>query len=417
MGRLDEQAKKRIVELRKAGLSFRKIKKVLELNNIRVTPQAVYLFLKRKNIEPEQVAGFSVPLAAGGGRKADGERTAWEEQQLWNLLHENGPDLSKHRDPQTSERQHDPSLRSSAQPAGCARSPESLDSKEGIKIVSVTSLYEDSQQFGKASAPMGPPLRVQLQAQPQPKSSDCAVSSGNQPSMSASRPTSGLPVQAPPPNQLNSRGRAPFALPRNPALIVRKKIVDRAIHLQKKVTIQNGHSVSSSAAVLPFLVEVQSSGQTPRITQTALPPSRILNAYVKDVSTQTETAALSCAHNNSSPLWNGQILTSPHSTGVSSQVLTEKLEAVHSGVQKLTQALNAIAERQRCMERQQEQQQRFQQEVLMTLQQLSSTLSHSQVPTLGHSQPSRSQNCIPYGNMPDPTPAMPSFGEFKMELL
>nr|XP_033819001.1 uncharacterized protein LOC117369105 isoform X2 [Geotrypetes seraphini] len=372
MGRLDEQAKKRIVELRKAGLSFRKIKKVLELNNIRVTPQAVYLFLKRKNIEPEQVAGFSVPLAAGGGRKADGERTAWEEQQLWNLLHENGPDLSKHRDPQTSERQHDPSLRSSAQPAGCARSPESLDSKEGIKIVSVTSLYEDSQQFGKASAPMGPPLRVQLQAQPQPKSSDCAVSSGNQPSMSASRPTSGLPVQAPPPNQLNSRGRAPFALPRNPALIVRKKIVDRAIHLQKKV---------------------------------------------KDVSTQTETAALSCAHNNSSPLWNGQILTSPHSTGVSSQVLTEKLEAVHSGVQKLTQALNAIAERQRCMERQQEQQQRFQQEVLMTLQQLSSTLSHSQVPTLGHSQPSRSQNCIPYGNMPDPTPAMPSFGEFKMELL
>ncbi|XP_029432835.1 uncharacterized protein LOC115075969 isoform X2 [Rhinatrema bivittatum] len=368
MGRLDEQAKKRIVELRKAGLSFRKIKKVLELNNIRVTPQAVYLFLKRKNVEPEseQVAGPSVPLAAGGGRKADVERPAWEEQQLWNLMHENSADLSKGRELQG------PTPSSSTQPAARSGSLGNPDSKEGIKIVSVTSLYEDSRQFGKASAPMGPPLRVQLQALPQPKSSDCAASSGNQPSMSASRPAPVLPVHSPPPNQLNSRGRMPFALPRNPALIVRKKIVDRAIHLQKKV---------------------------------------------KDVSTQTDVASPSCAHANPSPLWSGRVLPPPQPTGASCQLLTEKIEAVHTGVQKLTQALNAIAERQCCMERQQEQQQRFQQEVLMTLQQLSSTLSHSQVPPLGHGQSPLNQNCIPYGNMPDPTPAMPSFGEFKMELL
>lgn len=51
MGRLDDHAKRRIVELRRAGLSFRKIKKVLELDDIRVTPQAVYLFLKRKSVE------------------------------------------------------------------------------------------------------------------------------------------------------------------------------------------------------------------------------------------------------------------------------------------------------------------------------------------------------------------------------
>ncbi|XP_029432829.1 uncharacterized protein LOC115075969 isoform X1 [Rhinatrema bivittatum] len=407
MGRLDEQAKKRIVELRKAGLSFRKIKKVLELNNIRVTPQAVYLFLKRKNVEPEseQVAGPSVPLAAGGGRKADVERPAWEEQQLWNLMHENSADLSKGRELQG------PTPSSSTQPAARSGSLGNPDSKEGIKIVSVTSLYEDSRQFGKASAPMGPPLRVQLQALPQPKSSDCAASSGNQPSMSASRPAPVLPVHSPPPNQLNSRGRMPFALPRNPALIVRKKIVDRAIHLQKKVNIQNGQSVS------PFLVEVPSPGQSARLTQAGLPASCLLNAHVKDVSTQTDVASPSCAHANPSPLWSGRVLPPPQPTGASCQLLTEKIEAVHTGVQKLTQALNAIAERQCCMERQQEQQQRFQQEVLMTLQQLSSTLSHSQVPPLGHGQSPLNQNCIPYGNMPDPTPAMPSFGEFKMELL
>ncbi|XP_049601043.1 uncharacterized protein [Syngnathus scovelli] len=46
MGRLDAAAKRKVVELRKAGLSFRKIKAVLELENIKVSAQAIYLFLR-----------------------------------------------------------------------------------------------------------------------------------------------------------------------------------------------------------------------------------------------------------------------------------------------------------------------------------------------------------------------------------
>ncbi|KAG5832634.1 hypothetical protein ANANG_G00293200 [Anguilla anguilla] len=60
MGRLDDAAKRKVVELRQAGLSFRKIKAVLELENIKVSAQAIYLFLK-------EFKGKSRPKEAGGG--------------------------------------------------------------------------------------------------------------------------------------------------------------------------------------------------------------------------------------------------------------------------------------------------------------------------------------------------------------
>lgn len=128
MGRLDDHAKRRIVELRRAGLSFRKIKKVLELDDIRVTPQAVYLFLKRKSVEPG-------PAAAG-----------WDGDQPWPPLrgHEAEP----------------PGAQPPAMPGGVPAGSQapcpagSQDTKEGIRIVSVASLCKDSEQLGE-NLPMG----------------------------------------------------------------------------------------------------------------------------------------------------------------------------------------------------------------------------------------------------------------------
>lgn len=125
MGRLDDHAKRRIVELRRAGLSFRKIKKVLELDDIRVTPQAVYLFLKRKSVEPGSAAA------------------GWDGDQPWPPLRGCETEPPK---PLGTE----PPAMSNGGPVG------SQDTKEGIQIVSVASLCKDGGQLGEA-LPVGPP--------------------------------------------------------------------------------------------------------------------------------------------------------------------------------------------------------------------------------------------------------------------
>lgn len=50
MGCLDDYTK--TVGLHRAGLSFCRIKNVLELDGIQVTPQAVHLFVKQNSMEP-----------------------------------------------------------------------------------------------------------------------------------------------------------------------------------------------------------------------------------------------------------------------------------------------------------------------------------------------------------------------------
>lgn len=126
MGRLDDRAKRRIVELRRAGLSFRKIKKVLELDDIRVTPQAVYLFLKRRSVEPG-------PAAAG-----------WDSDQPWPPLQGHAPEPSKAV----------PGAGPTGSQVPCPAA--SQDTKMGIQIVSVVSLCQDGRQ-PKEVLPMGVP--------------------------------------------------------------------------------------------------------------------------------------------------------------------------------------------------------------------------------------------------------------------
>ncbi|XP_032859847.1 collagen alpha-2(I) chain-like [Tyto alba] len=321
MGRLDDHAKRRIVELRRAGLSFRKIKKVLELDNIRVTPQAVYLFLKRKSMEPG---------AAAAG---------WDGEQPW-------PPLQGHK-------AEPPKVLSAQLPAVPGEGPVgsrapcpagSQAVKEGVRPVGTASLCKDGGQPGEA-----------LSVGRLPGNGDDG--STGTPLAPGSCPAPGGP--ATPPQPLPSRGR-PVAPPaRNPALTVKKMIVDKAVLLQKKV---------------------------------------------KDASTQT--ALLNpTSPGNQNLAWGGPVLP----PAPSSHAVAEKLDAVQLEIQKLSQALHAVLERQCCLERQQEHQQRLQQEVLMTLQQLSSTVSHGAVPA--------NQPCIPFSSMAEPSPTVPNLSQFKMELI
>ncbi|XP_038007528.1 uncharacterized protein LOC119707076 [Motacilla alba alba] len=316
MGRLDDHAKRRIVELRRAGLSFRKIKKVLELDDIRVTPQAVYLFLKRKSVEPGSAAA------------------GWDRDQPWPPLqgHEAEP-------PRLLGTRH-PAL-PTGNPVG-SRAPccaGSQDTKEGIQIVSVASLCKDGGQLGDT-------LAMEL-----------APGNGDDSSTgTALAPGTALRGLAPLPQQLPSQGQLVTPPTQNSALMVKKKTLDS---LQKKV---------------------------------------------KDASTQTALPN-SVGPGNHSLAWSRPVPpTSP-----SCPAIAEKLDAVQMEVQKLSQALHAVLERQCRLERQQEHQQRLQQEVLMTLQQLSSTVSHGTVPA--------TQPCGPFSSMAEPSPSMPNFSQFKMELI
>ncbi|KAL2298699.1 hypothetical protein Nmel_014288 [Mimus melanotis] len=319
MGRLDEHAKRRIVELRRAGLSFRKIKKVLELDDIRVTPQAVYLFLKRKSVEPGSVA-------AGWDGDQPWPRLQGQEAEPPRLLDTRHPALPT-RDPMGSR-------------APC--SAGSQDTKEDIHIVGVASLCKDSVRLGE-------PLPVGL-----------ALGNGDDSSTgTALAPGTALGDLAPLPQPLPSRGHLITPPTQNSALMVRKKTMDRAILLQKKV---------------------------------------------KDASTQT-VLPNPVGPGNHSLTWSGPL----SSTAPSSPAITEKLDAVQMEVQKLSQALHTVLERQCRLERQQEHQQRLQQEVLMTLQQLSSTVSHGTVPA--------TQPCGSFSSMGEPSPTMPNFSQFKMELI
>ncbi|GAB0196256.1 collagen alpha-2(I) chain-like [Grus japonensis] len=321
MGRLDDHAKRRIVELRRAGLSFRKIKKVLELDGIRVTPQAVYLFLKRKSVEP----GSSL--------------ASWDGDQPW-------PPLWGHKAEQPEAR----GARTPTMPGGSPGGSQGpcptggRDTKEDIQIVSVASLCKDGGQRREV-LPMGLPL------------GNGDDSSTGTPSAPGNCSPPGGP--ATPPQPLPSRGWLVAPPARNPALMVKKKIVDRAILLQKKV---------------------------------------------KDASTQTALLNL-MSPGNQNLAWGGPVLP----PAPSSHAMAEKLDAVQTEIQKLSQALHAVLERQCRLERQQEHQQRLQQEVLMTLQQLSSTVSHGTVPA--------NQPCVPFSSMAEASPTMPNFSQFKMELI
>ncbi|KAK2833442.1 hypothetical protein Q5P01_017331 [Channa striata] len=153
MGRLDEAAKHKVVELRKAGLSFRKIKAVLELENIKVSAQAIYLFLREfqgrppGRVRPVEVGGSSTQVHVQA--RSGAMQESWSNIHLQNLLRE----ASHHPGFTSAARQASINQEASAKPSGSGDGGSRPDQQhEGdkeendIQIVSVTSLAQNSQQ-------------------------------------------------------------------------------------------------------------------------------------------------------------------------------------------------------------------------------------------------------------------------------
>ncbi|XP_071976351.1 uncharacterized protein [Engystomops pustulosus] len=327
MGRLDDHAKNRIVMLRRAGLSFRKIKNVLELDNIKVTPQAIYLFLKRKNIEPENY----VPPPQIPGTKVE----PWQQAQLWSLMQNTaGPKTEK-----------DPPV-PSAPPPTVDIKVEASDEEDLIKIVKVESMSEEEpMQDPPSSAPGPAPQDVSQGARVQETCSG-SLRPAQHPTQSGTRPNVSYHQAS---HHFNGRARTPLPAPRNPALLVTKKLVDKAITLQKKVIFQNGGQQLNQGAQYS---EAKASTQViDASTQTAasFPPARL------------ETSA-------------------------------EQLDSIRGELQKLTQVMHNLIDRQNRWEQEQmRQRQSNHQEVLSQIQQLGAKLpqtivqqTETHLPDIGH---------------------------------
>ncbi|KAM7386914.1 hypothetical protein PAMA_009505 [Pampus argenteus] len=164
MGRLDDAAKRKVVELRKAGLSFRKIKAVLELENIKVSAQAIYLFLREFQGRPP---GRVKPGEAGSNTsatqvhtRARGIQGSWSNIHLQNLLREACQHAGSPAAPDVAN-QTSTNAETNAKPSGSRATSgvsrleqQHKEEKEenDIQIVSVTSLAQNSQQRTDADA-------------------------------------------------------------------------------------------------------------------------------------------------------------------------------------------------------------------------------------------------------------------------
>lgn len=158
MGRLDDAAKHKVVELRKAGLSFRKIKAVLELENIKVSAQAIYLFLREfQGRPPGRVrpveAGSSSSLAQVQPRAA-AIQEGWSNIHLQNILRE-APHHTGFTAAANFTKKSSTNTDTGAKPfrsgeiSGGSRAEQQQEGdkeENDIQIVSVTSLAQNSQQ-------------------------------------------------------------------------------------------------------------------------------------------------------------------------------------------------------------------------------------------------------------------------------
>lgn len=165
MGRLDDAAKHKVVELRKAGLSFRKIKAVLELENIKVSAQAIYLFLREfqgrppGRVRPAEAGSSSSP--AQMQPRPGSMQDSWTGVHLQNLLR----DSSHHAGFAAADfnKQTHSNSEAAANPSGPAENvggSRSEQQQEGnkeendIQIVSVTSLAQHRPPASRPEASM-----------------------------------------------------------------------------------------------------------------------------------------------------------------------------------------------------------------------------------------------------------------------
>ncbi|XP_016378129.1 uncharacterized protein LOC107716264 isoform X2 [Sinocyclocheilus rhinocerous] len=392
MGRLDDAAKRKVVELREAGLSFRKIKAVLELENIKVSAQAIFLFLKefqgraRKQDGAAANSSHPVPVqtAARDVTSCETRPAGWSDQQLRNLLREASRVAASQQAGSSSDARGGQSSRTGS--AGI-RVAQGREQDEDIRIVSVTSLAQGTPHTGVQG----------------PRS---AVGTG---AMSGA----------------NYIRRRHTPSPANPVLVARKRLLDKALLHRARVrdsVPQSGQQVSLSVRrdpscfsgsegrklALPQTASYDLTTARPphmrSLHQGASPHRRLMHQrvgvpvrapqhpprvgiHLPDPSTTGMTSQ------NSAPPARVQNVSNqpsppPQRSGLDPGALSglqEQIQLLGSELRSLGLALRMMVDHQGRLEREQAQQTQVQKQILGTLQNLSSKfepLQSTSAPTL-----------------------------------
>ncbi|XP_020503653.1 uncharacterized protein [Labrus bergylta] len=390
MGRLDEAAKQKVVELRKAGLSFRKIKAVLELENIKVSAQAIYLYLREFQGRPP---GRVRPLEAGSSTsqahvhpRAGAAQESWNNIHLQNLLRE----ASQHAGFAAAAnfaKQTPTNAATGAKPSGsgvtgCRSEQQPRGDKEenDIQIVSVTSLAQNSQQ----------------------RSPQSTVTRANTGPVSSTLTASGAVM----------RRRVTPSPATNPMLAARKRLLDKALSQKMKsfhqmasllrrdhLSVQGPSTVSQPSETYDLtndktVMEDQPGGATaPRrfLTQRPGPSARTLHPLPRvgirlpnqSPSPLTPSAPGVAVIRLQTPGGQGATRSegnpSPHQAVQDAGVrggLQDQIKTLGTEVHSLGLAVKMLVEQQCRLEREQAQQTHIQKQILITLQSFTSKIGH-----------------------------------------
>ncbi|XP_048847792.1 trinucleotide repeat-containing gene 6C protein-like [Brienomyrus brachyistius] len=413
MGRLDDAAKRKVVELREAGLSFRKIKAVLELENIKVSAQAIYLFLKEFQSKPpsEQAGGGGV-MAAPVSVEANaiaGHSGGWTDQPMWTLVREAprgsgyGPPVdstSRVGTPQAvTGNPPRPSVAGGSSGTAVQSGREAGKDEEEIQIVSVTSLARGGPHRGLQASGMGVGLAA---ASPRRR---VAMSPASNPTLAARKR---LLDKA-----LMHKTRIREALPQSDqqgASLYRKDPSCLLSSDVRKLTVMPQAPSFSLNSPRPPLVRSRFGGQPPagvarRIFQqragvsvrsmhpplqrdpSSCPAIRVVNPVPSPPSAQAAGmgAVRSQPGLQEPAMWSG---------------LQEQVQTLAVELRSLGMAVRLLAEQQGRLEREQSQQTQVQRQILSTLQGIASRLA-----------PGRQSHC----SRTPPPPGPPTYNQVPFE--
>ncbi|XP_029692145.1 uncharacterized protein isoform X3 [Takifugu rubripes] len=409
MGRLDAVAKKKVIELRESGLSFRKIKAVLELENIKVSAQAIYLFLKEFHGRPP---GRVRPLEAGSssssaqiqplaGTSQETRSNNWVQNLCREASRHGNLIVNRIFTEETSTNpEADVNLPRKIQGSSQMETQHNEDKEEkGIQIVSVTSLAQKNQQINHQSTA----TRAEM--------------------------TSGSSALTP--GAFTRRRNIPFTT--NAILAARKRLLDKALsQRQTSLSIRRDQLSSLSADLRATLSQAPKTYDLPS-EQTVTDRQPAENGSPRHFLATRPGPSIRSLHplprvgvhlpnRSPSPLASAPGVSlvrlqtpggtvAPHTDGKQSPKQTvgdpgvrgglqDQIQTLSSEVHGLGLAVKMLVEQQRCLEREQAQQTQIQKQILSTLQSFASKLG-SCSSGQQHHNPTSSPPAVPSASIPN----------------